>query len=181
MRLDCVSDADAECVLIKAAQCSSFPDLVSNPTIHDHKFVALRPFLDDNGIVRVGGRLKQSDLHFGAKHPILLPAKNSISCLIIRHYHKLVNHQGRHLTLGAVREAGYHIEHATKVIRQIIKSCVFCNKLRTPTAQQLMADLPMSRVEETPPFCHSGVDVFGPYSITDGKCTRQNYGSRKFG
>lgn len=35
----------------------------------------LDPFLDANGIIRVGGRIKRSSLSYGAKHPIVLPRK----------------------------------------------------------------------------------------------------------
>ena len=34
---------------------------------------ALNPFIDDNGVMRVGGRLQNSHLSFEEKHPIILP------------------------------------------------------------------------------------------------------------
>ena len=40
--------------------------------------LTLSPFLDENGILRVGGRLKASALPISEKHPILLPGKHHI-------------------------------------------------------------------------------------------------------
>ncbi|XP_065941356.1 uncharacterized protein [Magallana gigas] len=38
-------------------------------------------------------------------------------------------------------------------------------KLRRPSSQQIMADLPADRVVPSPPFTIVGVDVFGPWNI----------------
>ena len=34
------------------------------------------PFLDDNGVLRVGGRLRKSSLNWNLMHPILLPQRD---------------------------------------------------------------------------------------------------------
>ena len=47
----------------------------------------LDPFLDQKGILRVGGRLKKAALAFEVKHPIIVPKKSHITELLIRHYH----------------------------------------------------------------------------------------------
>ncbi|GFU52825.1 DUF5641 domain-containing protein [Trichonephila clavipes] len=41
------------------------------------KILNLSPFLDDKGIIQVGGRLKHSRLPYSSNHPILLPAKRN--------------------------------------------------------------------------------------------------------
>ena len=33
---------------------------------------SLKPYLDENGIIRVGGRLEKSDINNDCKHPILM-------------------------------------------------------------------------------------------------------------
>ena len=48
-------------------------------------------------------------LEYGERHPAILPRKDHISELIVRHYHERVYHQGRSITRGAVRQAGYWI------------------------------------------------------------------------
>ena len=55
----------------------------------------LDPFIDDSGILRVGGRLRHAKLEYKEKHPVLLPKGHHVSKLIVRHYHSQVYHQGR--------------------------------------------------------------------------------------
>ena len=45
--------------------------------------------------------------------------------------------------------------------------------------EQHMVDLPQKRIEMVPPFTNSGVDVFGPFYVYDGKTTRRNQATRK--
>ena len=65
------------------------------------------PYVDDAGILRLGGRLRQTNLSFREKHPVLLPKGHHVSMLILRYYHEYVHHQGRQITHGALRNAGY--------------------------------------------------------------------------
>ena len=42
-----------------------------------------------------------------------------------------------------------------------------------------MANLPTDRLEEVPPFTYCGLDVFGPFYVTQNRATRANTGQRK--
>ena len=64
-------------------------------------------YIDDTGILRVGGRLHQTDLTFKEKHPVLLPKGHQFSMPILRYYHEHIHHQGNQITHGALRNAGY--------------------------------------------------------------------------
>ncbi|XP_023312160.1 uncharacterized protein LOC108913397 [Anoplophora glabripennis] len=75
--------------LVKVVQAESFSHEISairNNRKYPKQFQHLAPFLDDNGILRVGGRLSHSDLSFSAKHPALLPRKHRLTELIIRNH-----------------------------------------------------------------------------------------------
>lgn len=124
----------------------------------------LDPFLDSNGLLRVGGRLGNSTLGYQEKHPVLLPKGHHVSKLIIRHFHEKTHHQGRQITHGAVREAGFWVIGGHRMISNLIESCVICKKLRGTTLTQHMANLPPDRMETSPPFTNVGFDVFGPCS-----------------
>ena len=139
----------------------------------------LSPFTDRDGIIRVGGRLKNSSYGLFVKHPILLPARNQLSNLILRYYHELSKHQGRHVTLGALRDAGYYMVKGNRAIRELLKTCVICRKLRAPCEQQFMADLPSDRTEAAPPFTNTGLDVMGPWQIRTSRQTRSRSGTQK--
>ncbi|GBM25040.1 hypothetical protein AVEN_96632-1 [Araneus ventricosus] len=47
----------------------------------------MNPFLDDNGILRVGGRIENSSVNFDQKHPIVLPDKSNFTKIVILYFH----------------------------------------------------------------------------------------------
>ena len=63
------------------------------------KINCLNPYLDENGIIRVGGRLEKSDINNKYKHSILMPKDCHISKLIILCCHQRTGHAGRGMTL----------------------------------------------------------------------------------
>ena len=90
----------------------------------------LDPFIDEDGILRVGGRLRRSSLDFVEKHPAVLPKDHHLSELLIRHHHGAVHHQGRQITHGAVRQAGYWIISGHSAVTRVLDACVTCKKAR---------------------------------------------------
>ena len=56
----------------------------------------LDPFLDENELVRVGGRIRRAAFPLALKHPSTLPKRSHITDLIIEHFpEKVACHQGR--------------------------------------------------------------------------------------
>ena len=141
----------------------------------------LDPFVDDNGILRVGGRLRHARLEYKEKHPALLPKGHHFSKLIVRHYHGQVHHQGRQITHGAIRQAGYWLVDGNHVVAKELSLCVLCKKLRGPRLEQRMADLSSDRVEATPPFTNVGFEVFGSWLIQTRKTRGGTVGSKSWG
>eukprot|EP00794_Sanderia_malayensis_P019357 gene19357-21277_t len=136
----------------------------------------LDPFLDENGIVRVGGRMKKSCFDEECKHPILLPKKGKVTELVIDLCHRKAQHAGRGMTLNEIRSSGYWIINANSKVRQFISRCVRCRSLRGKLGEQKMADLPEERVTEAPPFTYCGVDLFGPFVIKERRKELKRYG-----
>lgn len=58
------------------------------------KLSNLSPFLDSQGIIRVGGRLLKSSLAMDAKHQMLLPGNHPFTQFVIRHEHYKQLHAG---------------------------------------------------------------------------------------
>lgn len=128
--------------------------------------LSLTPVLGPDGLLRVGGRLKDKDFIDNlAKHPMIIPKNHHLAKLLIHHFHRKVSHQGRHLTDGAVRAAGFWIVGSKLMISSEINKCVICRKLRGKLGWQQMACLPEDRVTPCPPFSYVGVDTFGPWAI----------------
>ena len=159
-----------EQMIIKSVQYETYEDeiqriLEGRPLPKKSPISKLNPYLDDHGLLRVGGRIIHADLPLKEKRPIIIPGSHHIATLLIRHYHCEVEHQGRHFTDGAIRAAGLWITGAKRHISSVIHKCVKCRKLRGKTLCQIMADLPDNRLEPTPPFTNVGVDVFGPWTV----------------
>ena len=69
----------------------------------------LDPFLDDEAIIRVGGRIRNASYSSDIKHPVILPRKHHVTDLIIRHCHETTQHGGRGMTINEIRSNGYWI------------------------------------------------------------------------
>lgn len=135
----------------------------------------LDPILDE-GLLRVGGRLTKATLSRELKHPVILPKESHITRLILSHYHATICHQGRSQTLAELRANGFWVLGGSKAVAKLIHKCVQCRKLRRPTEEQRMAELPKERTEASAPFSYSGMDCFGPFSIKRGRKEYKRYG-----
>ena len=125
----------------------------------------LGPFIDSDGLLRVGGRLQFSDLSFEEKHPIIL-AKGHTALLITRFYHKLLKHAGISSLVAAVRRQ-YWIVGLRVIAKRVKKQCFACQRQDTLPCEQCRAPLPKDRVTQAPPFNITGIDHFGPLYCTD--------------
>lgn len=168
-------------VLLQAAQREVFKEELkwfsqnSAGLPKTHKMYQLDPILADN-LLRVGGRLRKSSASFALNHPVILPKEGIVTQLVLDHCHKKTQHQGRGQTLNKLRESGYWIIGGSKVVAKYIKGCVNCRKVRGPAEEQRMADLPFDRVDPSPPFTYTGVDVFGPFYTKQGRKEWKRYG-----
>ena len=80
------------------------------------------PILDNCGLWRVGGRLKNAFLPIDGRNPIIVQKESGLARLLVDHYHKVVKHQGRHISLAALRSAGYFIEGGRRLVNSVISS-----------------------------------------------------------
>ncbi|CAC5382832.1 unnamed protein product [Mytilus coruscus] len=140
------------------------------------KLFKLNPFIDDNGLLRVRGRLERADLPYDAKHPIILPKDSNISKLIIEDIHRSVGHLGKNSILAELRQK-FWIIGASSIIKGIVSKCVICRKYCAPFVDQKMANLPKERlISDKPPFTMVGMDFFGPFQIKQGRSLVKRYG-----
>ncbi|XP_074033910.1 uncharacterized protein [Leptinotarsa decemlineata] len=160
----------AELVLIKLVQIKHFDfeiQMLKSNRSGSSRLIKLHPFLQD-GLLRVGGRLANSNLNFCQKHPLILPAKDILTEKLIDFHHKINLHTGAHL-LEAILRQNYWILGGRNLIRSRIHKCNHCFRLKPKNVEPLMADLPAARVREARAFLHTGVDYFGPLKITLGR------------
>ena len=114
----------AEILLFKQQQAQFFPKeqiaLKSGMTVSSSSSIySLRPILDSEGLIRVGGRLSQSELPYSQQHPIILHRKAHLTELLVQCLHVLHLHAGPTLLLGIV-SLKYYVVGA----RQLLGMCL---------------------------------------------------------
>ena len=135
----------------------------------------LKPILNADGLLCVGGRVKHAILNDNQKHPIIIPHQHPIAERIARQFHQNA-HLGSEWTLSLIRSK-YWITKARSIINRVRKDCVICKKLYGKPRLQQMADLPPERLAMgQPPFTFTGVDCFGPFMVKIGRSEVKRYG-----
>ena len=129
----------------------------------------LDPFVDSSGLLRVGGRLKADSIVDHVKHPLLLPRKSHVTNLIIRYSNEKTHHQGRGITVNELRSCGYWVIGMSSAVAHYIRNCTVFRKWRGYVVEQKKADLPADRMEVVPPLTYCAVDLFGPFTIKEGR------------
>ncbi|XP_018377833.1 PREDICTED: uncharacterized protein LOC108770661 [Trachymyrmex cornetzi] len=126
-----------------------------------NKLYQLHPFLDENGILRVGGRLQEAPWTFERKHPILLPAKCKITRLIVERAHRLLLHANQQLLLASIRQQYWPL-NARSIVRQVCRACIWCVRNNPKGLTQAMGHLPSNRIKPSRAFSVTGIDYAGP-------------------
>ena len=105
----------------------------------------LRPFLDQEGIYPVNGRLSNVDhLSYDDRFPIILPKGSNLTKLIIWQEHKLSAHMGPDYVLTRLR-AKFWVIGGRSAVRNVISKCRLCKEKNARPLQQVMCPLPEER------------------------------------
>ncbi|KAL0811217.1 hypothetical protein ABMA28_009646 [Loxostege sticticalis] len=139
--------------------------------ISDYTYNSLCPFLDEQGLVRVGGRLQNANVPFSQKHPLILPKGSRIVELVIESEHLKNLHAGPRLILSRINQR-FWVINAMREIKKIIHKCIICWKLKKHVSEQLMGNLPKDRVNVCRPFQKIGIDFAGPISVKQSSLRR---------
>ncbi|XP_043474363.1 uncharacterized protein LOC122506314 [Leptopilina heterotoma] len=131
---------------------------------HHNQLYRLNPFIDQMGILRVGGRLANSALPYDQRHPIILHGNSPLAGLIIDQAHRTALHGGFQLTYSNAIKRAWIIRGRVRV-KAHIRKCVICVRHKAQRSEQLMGNLPSERVTVSHPFEKTGVDYAGPFSI----------------
>lgn len=163
---------EAMITLVKSVQAVSFSkeiiDLKKQKQVSQKSnILSLNPYLDETGLIRVGGRLANAEIDKYKKSQILLPSKHFFTELLIRNEHKITLHGGVQTVLSAVRNKFWPI-NAKYMIKKVIRECVLCYRAKPKYLSPLMGQLPGPRVTPSRPFYVSGCDFAGPFIIKEG-------------
>ena len=103
------------------------------------KLMPFTPFLDEDGLLRVGRRLSKAPLTCNAKHPLVLHSR-----LLIEKAHHDCGHQGVEHVKAHLQQT-FMMIGLRKVLRSLGKYCFICRRWRADNVRPKMADLPEFR------------------------------------
>ena len=165
----------AEMFLCRQAQLDSFGsemEIIKNEGSlpKSSELYALSPYMDENSLLRVYGRVDAASwLPLDIRRPIILSSFHHITELFVAHVHEKMKHQNFEATICEIRRS-FWIPRLRRILHKCISSCFICRFRRTLPVPPLMGSLPKDRL--TPyirPFSYTGVDYFGPITITIGR------------
>ncbi|XP_059046616.1 uncharacterized protein LOC131842114 [Achroia grisella] len=172
----------AEILLLRHSQMQSFAIEIyllknNKPIQFNSRLRTLTPYLDEMGLLRVGGRL---DAVMGVtsevKCPIILDGRHAVAKLIAKKYHEKYAHGNNETIVNELRQK-YWLLNLRPTIRTVASKCLFCRIRKVVPVTPRMADLPKARLaHHERAFTHCGVDLFGPMEITVGRRRERRYG-----
>ena len=139
------------------------------------KLISLSPFLDEHGIVCVGGRIERADIPFCSRHPIVLSPDQEFTRLIIMNCHERLKHEGVDHVRNELRQQ-YWILRCRATVRKILHWCSYCRRRKAKPAPPMMASLPYDRLQIAPAFSKVGLDFFGPLKVKHLRKQEKRYG-----
>lgn len=171
--LDVREILQAEKGVIRMVQMDSFAierqRLLNGTPIKRGPLKSLSPFVDEEGLIRVGGRIRHAPLAEEQRHPTLLPPNHHVSDLILRAEHLRLKHCPPEQLLGSVRQRYWPIG-GRRDTTKTVKNCISCFRFSPTVPDTLMGDLPGERVTEARRvFQVTGVDYAGPISLRESR------------
>jgi len=164
----CKLDKSPEVLCIATMQRESFQSeilaLQSGENISKKSSLCqLQPFLDKNKILRVGGRLKESDMNFDMMHPIILDRNHHLTQLIIKWIHMQNSHAGLSTLTNLTRQR-FWIPQCRRTCKKVIAKCVRCQRYSAKPYMETFDQLPQERIRSFSmrPFQYVGIDYLGP-------------------
>ena len=121
----------AEDVWIAAVQQTTYSDEIASlkkgKEIAKGRLLQLHPFLDIEGLLRVGGIIQQAMEPYDRRHPFIIPSKHRFTKMLIEHEHARLLHAGPTIvTASLVRR--FAIVGARQAVRDVTRRCVICRR-----------------------------------------------------
>ena len=128
------------------------------------RFRKLAPLLDEDGVWRVGSRLKNFvPFTVDNKMPVIIPPDHRITLLVMRDAHQF-NHTGHDGTLSRFWADGFWTVRAGHLAKKVKDSCVPCRKVSTSTSSQVMGEIPQEQLMNLFAWACCQMDLFGPFN-----------------
>lgn len=173
---------DAMMYLFKKCQYESYPEEIKHlrqnkPVPINSKIRDLLPFLDENNVMRMDGRIQAAtNICEEFKRPIILNRKHKVTKLLLYEFHCRYQHQFQETIVNEVRQK-YWIPELRVAVKNVKSNCQLCkNRDAVPVPPQ-MSKLPLARLDSFRGcFHHCGVDLFGPYQVSVKRSLEKRWG-----
>ncbi|XP_062708625.1 uncharacterized protein LOC134288285 [Aedes albopictus] len=141
-----------------------------------HFLYKLSPFLDDHQVLRVDGRLSESEfIPYDSRFPIILPSHHAVTDLLIDHLHQRFGHAYKDTVVNELRRR-FYVPRVRACVSKVVKRCQSCKLRKSEPLTPRMAPLPVERL--TPfirPFSYVGIDYFGPVDVVVGRHSEKRW------
>ncbi|XP_055633284.1 uncharacterized protein LOC129773664 [Toxorhynchites rutilus septentrionalis] len=157
---------EAKYALVRCVQLESFS--VEIKALENHRIIPahsslklLNPFLDQQGILRVCGRLKLAGESYSVRHPMIIPGNYSFSRQMAVAYHVLALHSGFRMTFTQIRQEFWPL-NGRALTTFTFRNCIRCFRSNPVPISQPPGQFPRPRTSPTRAFAVTGVDYCGP-------------------
>ena len=134
--------------LVKFSQKGIVKELTEAAEEGKGRFRKLAPVVDQDGVWRVGSRLKNHvPFTLDGKLPAILPPDSRITLLIMRESHQFA-HRGQDGTLSRFRSQGFWTVRGGQIAKQVKNKCVPCRKVDPQKLTQQMGEFPEDMVKD---------------------------------
>ncbi|KAI3378452.1 hypothetical protein SNEBB_011348, partial [Seison nebaliae] len=140
-------------IIWRENQKASFPDELEDLGLKKSvgkksQIVSMNPFLDERGLMRMGGRLENArGVDYETCHPVILSRTGAVDLMVLD-IHARLNHAGPLTTLVECRRV--------------------CRRFQAAPFDPPQPPLPAERVRLDKPFSITGCDLLGPLFLEDG-------------
>ena len=170
--------SEGETLAIKTMQRDSFSEILKTlekgERVTNNEFLKLKLFLDDQGIIRIHGRLADEFFKHSNK-PILFGYRHPLTVLFILDRHRLYNCSPVEFSLNKIRRE-IHSLKLRRQIREIIHRCISCRRLvGRPFKYPEDPPLEFYRTKCARPFYMCGVDFIGPFQVCNSGNIKKVY------
>ena len=127
--------ADSRLPILRVAQANSFPREMKTLKNKFHGYEAgdglitqLNLFLDEDGLIRVRGKLRSTESLPNLNFPILLHENCTLTRVIIEDLHRKIKHVEIYKLLHLLQRE-FWVPCALQTIKKIVNTCLVCKKL----------------------------------------------------
>ncbi|CAH2090792.1 unnamed protein product [Euphydryas editha] len=170
----------AESIIVKSIQQDSFSDEVyalrSGKSLSNNSRLRLLSTTFVDGIIRVKSRVNAAaGVTESQKSPAVIDGDHRATRLYIEYTHRSLQHAGVETVVNECRQH-YWVLRLRPVTRVIVRSCLPCRIRRAAPPSPPTGDLPPTRLaHHQRPFTYTGIDYFGPFTVTIGRRHEKRY------